>query len=46
MQLENDTNRVNGKLTFHLQLVPLQPSLGNLEPLDSPLEPVQQIPEP
>jgi len=34
------------KLTFHLQLNPLQPSQGNLEPFDSPSEQVQQTPEP
>jgi len=36
----------SAKLTFLLQLVPPQPSLGNLEPLDYPLEPVQHTPEP
>lgn len=39
-------NGTDAKLTFLLQLVPPQPSLGNLEPLDYPLEPVQHTPEP
>ena len=34
------------KLTFPLQLAPLQPFPGTLEPLDFPLEPVLQILDP
>lgn len=40
MQGQSKPSLIHEKLTFHLQLDRLQPSLGNPEPFDSPSEQV------